>query len=181
MNFFRHQSLRLMQASNYEGWFTSLTKRLVYQQTTRQTSICRLAKLAKHMNTCDTTLYITDKLHQKGKFSACSYPQPAKSLQSLKVVFRYSERHEVAYATSTPLREVECMSAARSFTLVTTPDSALPQQPDQDILLSTFLSINAHRKYRCAIPTSLPTRSWCSLDSYYIPPHHSPNGSDLLL
>ena len=146
MIFFRHQSLRSMQASNHEGRFTSLTKGLVYQQTTTQTSMCRLAKLAKHMNACDTTLYITDKLRQEAKFSACLYPPPAKVLQSLTVVFRYSERHEMAYATSTPLRrEVECMSAARSVIFVAIPDSALPQPPDQDILLFTFLSFNAHR------------------------------------
>lgn len=177
MIFFRHQSLRLMQASNYEGRFTSLTKGLVYQQTTTQTSMCRLAKLAKHMNACDTTLYITDKLRQEAKFSACLYPPPAKVLQSLRVVFRYSERHEMAYATSTPLRrEVECMSAARSVIFVAIPDSALPQPPDQDILLSTFLSFNAHRNIAALyqpISTCLLHYSTFSLSPQHIPPIQS--------
>jgi hypothetical protein len=73
-----HQSLRLTQASNYEGWFTLVTKGLVHSQTTRQTSVCSLAKAEKHMNACDNTLYIIDKFCQEGEFSTCSYPPPAK-------------------------------------------------------------------------------------------------------
>jgi hypothetical protein len=92
----RHQSLRLMQASNYEDSFTSLTKRSIHQQTIRQTSVCGLAKLEKHMNACDNTSYITDKFCQEGKFSTCSYPPPS----NVQVVFSHSGHHEMVCATS---------------------------------------------------------------------------------
>jgi hypothetical protein len=177
----RHQSLRLMQASNYEGRSTSLTKRSVHRQTIRQTSVCGLAKLAKHMNACDNTSYITDKLCQEGKFSACLYPPPS----NVQVVFSDSGHHEMAYATSTPLREVEGIRIAQSVIYVAVTPSAVPQPPVQDTpFLFSLPSTPTARIAALYQPISthfLQDPEDLSTSSIYRQIYHSQNDSGLLL